>query len=375
MPPSDRTRDNQIGFRHVSKRRDGGADALRDFSLEVAAGEFVALLGPADAGGPAALGLLAGFQRPDAGEVWLAGRSVGPVPARRRGVGYVGSLPALLPHMTVAENAGYPLRLRGVRGAARAEQVRPVLAALGLEGLEQRRPGRLTQAERMRTALARAFLCEAGVMVLDAPFGGLEPRARAALWDDLRRLHARRGGTVLLATEDAAEALSMSDRVALLDAGAVRQFGTPEELYERPADGLVARSVGETNRLPGFIEAMEDDVARVRLACGAVVGALLADARPGDRCVVGVRPERVALAAVPADEMGEGAVPAELLETVYGGDHVRLRLRIGFPGAAPADVVVKRPAGVPLRGLAPGAPASVAWQPHHARAYVPEPGA
>jgi len=367
--------DSKVSFRQVRKRRESGGDVLRDFSLEVAEGEFVALLGPPDAGGPAALGLLAGFERPDAGEVWLAGKSVGPLPARRRGVGYVGALPALLPHMTVAENAAFPLRLRGVRGAARTEQLRPVLAALGLEELEHKRPGRLTEPERVRTALARTFLSASGVAVLAAPFRALDPRARAALLGDLRALRARRGTTVLLATEDAAEALSLSDRVAVLDAGTVRQLGTPEELYERPADGLVARSVGETNRLPGFIEAMEDDVARVRLGCGAVVGALLADARPGDRCIVGVRPERVALAAIPADEMGEGAVPAELLETVYGGDHVRLRLRVGFPGAAPAEVVVKRPAGAPLRGLAPGAPASVAWQPHHARAYLPEPGA
>jgi putative spermidine/putrescine transport system ATP-binding protein len=180
----------------------------------------------------------------------------------------------------------------------------------------------------------------------------------------LRGLFRRIGTTVLLATRDGDEAMLLADRIVVLEAGTLAQEGTPQSLYEEPANAFVASLVGENNRLPGTIEGMAEGECRVRLDCGPVVEARAADAGgPGSRCIVAVRPERVAVAAMAADDMGEGALPAALRDVVFLGDHVRLLLEIGRGGM----LVAKRPAG--SRMPRPGGPAAVAWDPYAAFAF------
>jgi putative spermidine/putrescine transport system ATP-binding protein len=361
-----------VRFRHVRKSYDGGAPAVRDLSLEVAPGEFLTLLGPSGSGKTTTLMLLAGFERPDAGDILFEERPIARTPPHRRGIGVVFQNFSLFPHLTVAGNVAFPLRVRGVARAEQRDRVARALDMVRLVGLHDRLPAQLSGGQQQRVALARALVFEPRLVLLDEPLGSLDRQLREDVQQEIRHLHQRLGVTMIYVTHDQAEAITLSDRIAVFAAGAVQQLGTPRQLYDEPASAFVARFVGENNRLPGRIDAIEDDLAIVRLDCGPTVEARLADAEEGETCVVSVRPERIAVAATTAEEMGEGALPATVIETIFQGDHIRLRLQVGLPGAAPAPVTVKRPAGVPTAGLEPGQPAAIAWQPYHAHAFRPE---
>ena len=212
-----------------------------------------------------------------------------------------------------------------------------------------------------------------GLLVLDDPCAGVAGPARAGLLRDLLAAAEAIGAAVVLATGDPEDALSLGGAVGVLVAGRLLQHGPVQAVYDAPASAPVARLLGEANLLPGQVEAIEDDIARVRLAAGPVVAARARDGLgPGRACLVFVRPERVAVAAIDAADMGERALAAELLALDWRGDHVRLTLRLGAAGARPALLVVKRPAGAVLAGLGPGEHAAVAWQPHHAAVLPPD---
>ena len=362
MPP-------YVRFDHVRRSYDGITDVVRDLSLDVAKGEFLTLLGPSGSGKTTTLMMLAGFEQPDGGEILLDGRPITGIPPHRRDIGVVFQSFALFPHMSVAENIAFPLQVRGISRADQRDRVNRALGMVRLAGLDTRLPAQLSGGQQQRVALARALVFEPRLVLLDEPLGALDRALREEMQTELRHLHAALGLTMLYVTHDQTEALRLSDRIAVLAGGAVRQLGTPEALYETPENAFVAGFLGENNFLPGRVIAIEDDTAEIQLACGVTVEALAVGARAGHPCLVAVRPERIAVAAVSAEEMGEGAVPAALLEVAYLGDHARLLLRVGVPGAPSADVVIKRPAGAPLAGLQPGQPAAVAWQSHHARAF------
>ena len=380
-----------VRFRNVRLRRNAWG-GLRDFSLDVSRGEFVTLLGPAGSGATAALMLLAGFCEAK-GEVALNGRLLARTPPHRRGIGAVFAADPPLPARSVAEAIGFPLLARGVRRRGRRARVAEMLAAVDLGESAARRPEALPPVQRRRCLLGRALVFGPRLLLLDGFFRGLAAEERAGLAATLRRLHVALGLTVVQACVDPAEALALSDRVAILEDGALVQAGTPDVLYEAPASAAAACALGEVNRLPGVLVGTDEDVSDVRLDCGPVVQAVLqqetapgagvevvapgarvevvaSGARvevvaPGARVEVVVRPERVAVAAIPADEMGGHAIPAVLREIRHCGDHLRLALRLGEAG----EIVVRRPAIAGLAGLAPGAPVSLAWQPGHARAF------
>jgi putative spermidine/putrescine transport system ATP-binding protein len=363
-----------VSFRHVHKSFDGRTAAVRDMSLEVAAGELLSLLGPSGAGKTTVLMLLAGFEQPDAGAILVAGRPTARSAPHKRDIGIVFQHYALFPHLTVAENAAFPLRMRGVGRAKREERVARVLDMVRLEALRDRLPAQLSGGQQQRVALARALAFDPRLVLLDEPLGALDRQLREEMQFEIRTLQRRLGLTMLYVTHDQGEAVTLSDRIAVLAGGRLRQVGTPLALYEEPECEFVAGFLGENNRLTGNVDAADAEWATVRLECGLTVEALRADAVEGERCVVSVRPERIAIAAVAAAEMGEGALPATVRDVIFQGDHVRLRLEVGLPGAPASAVTVKRPAGVPLAGLQPGQPAAIAWQPHHARAFRPEAG-
>ena len=337
---------------------------LHEIGFEVARGESLALLGPAGAGKTALLRLLAGLERPDAGRVLLAGRDLAPLSAPRRGLALMDPAATLDARRTVQEVVAQPLSGFDVPSRDRPARVARALTLLGLDGLEGRKLGQLGPLPRLRVALARALAPEQPVLLLDDPLAGLDPPARRALGFELRGLVRRLGLTVLLATRDGEEAMALGDRVAVLEDGRIAQLDTPRRLYEEPATAFVASLAGENNRLPGTVDWREEEECGVRLDCGPLVEARVADAGgPGSRCIVAVRPERVAVAAIPAEDMGEGALPAALRDTVFLGDHVRLLLELGSGGL----LVAKRPPG--SRMPVPGGPASVAWDPYAAFAY------
>jgi putative spermidine/putrescine transport system ATP-binding protein len=359
-----------VRFDRVRRSFDGVNDVVRDLSLDVARGEFLTLLGPSGSGKTTTLMMLAGFEQPDAGEILLDGQSITRLAPHRRNIGVVFQSFALFPHMTVAENVAFPLSVRGLSRAAQRERVGRALEMVRLAGMEARLPAQLSGGQQQRVALARALVFEPRMVLLDEPLGALDRALREEMQAEIRNLHAALGVTMVYVTHDQAEALRLSDRIAVMESGRLRQVGTPETLYETPADAFVAGFLGESNFLPGTVTAVEDDVALVRLDCGADAEALANGMAPRQRCRVAVRPERIAVAPVAAEEMGEGALPATLLEAAYLGDHMRLLLRVGRSGNPAVEVVVKRPAGVPMGGLEPGLPASVAWQPQHARAFA-----
>lgn len=353
-------------FQGVTTSFDGQTNAVRGLDLVVAQGECVGLVGPPGAGKSVILGLLAGFTTPRRGQILLNGRPVGRTPPERRGLALVPRSGALLPHLTVAENVGLPLIVRGVARAARRDTVARTLDLVRLAGSEARRPADLSDPERQSVALARALVTNPPLILLDEPFGDLDRTAREAMIFLLRRIQRAEKCAMLYATRDAAEAMVLADRIALLDRGDVRQIGTPAALYEDPANLFAATYVGQNNALPGRIMALDEDIAEIRLRAGPVISARLGDAAgAGDHCTVCIRPERIALAAVEAIQMGSHALAAVVEEIIYRGDHVRVRLIIG----ADAELIVTRPAAAGLAGIAVGRPAALAWQPAHARAF------
>ena len=363
MPP-------YVRLDHVRRSFDGVTDVVRDLSLDIARGELLTLLGPSGSGKTTALMMLAGFERPDGGEILLDGAPITRLPAHKRNIGVVFQSYALFPHMSVAENVAFPLQVRRIPAAIQRERVARAIDMVRLSGLADRLPAQLSGGQQQRVALARALVFEPRLVLLDEPLGALDRALREEMQAEIRHLHAALGVTMLYVTHDQAEALRLSDRIAVMAAGTLRQIGSPQALYENPQDAFVAGFLGESNFLPGAVTEVEDDIALVRLDCGVMAEALAGTMAPGQRCRVAVRPERIAVAAIAAEEMGEGALPATLLEAAYLGDHVRLLLRVGVPGFPPAEVAVKRPAGVPMAGLEPGLPAALAWQPHHARAFA-----
>jgi len=358
-----------VRFDGVRKSYDGRTLVVRDLNLDIMQGEFLTLLGPSGSGKTTTLMMLAGFEQPTDGRILLDGRDIARMPPHKRGLGVVFQNYALFPHMTVAENVAFPLSVRGIPRAEQRTRVARALEMVRMPQFGERRPAQLSGGQQQRVALARALVFEPPVVLLDEPLGALDKQLREEMQLEIRHIHESLGVTMVYVTHDQSEALTMSDRIAVFSDGVIRQLDVPEALYERPADAFVARFIGENNRLPGMVEAIEDGLARVKLDCGPVVEAAPADVEgAGARCVVSIRPERIALAGVEADGLGGDALPAKLLEAIYLGDHVRLRLALGDGG----EIMAKRPAVAGTSGLSVGSAAAVAWQPQHARAFRPE---
>ena len=293
-----------LGLHDVSKRF-GSTVALDRASLEVANGEFLALLGPSGCGKTTALRVVAGFERPDAGRVRLDGRVVaGPglhLPPERRRVGMVFQDYALFPHLDVAANVGF-----GAPRPDRAARVRELLALVGLDGLGSRLPGELSGGQRQRVALARALAPRPGLILLDEPWSAIDPVRREAVREELARVLRATGVTVVLVTHDREEAFTLADRIALMREGRVVQVARPEDLYFAPADRWCARFVGASNVVPGHV-AGRLGAARFR--------------RPPSGDVL-VRPELVGLEPDPA---GAG----EVIGRTFLGHDVLYRIRLG----------------------------------------------
>lgn len=284
----------------VSKRY-GAVRALDGLSLSVPDGEFVSLLGPSGGGKTTTLRLLAGFDSPDSGTIAIGGRLMASIPAHARETATVWQNYALFPHMTIGENVAYGLKQLGMPRAEIDRRVREALDLIALPGVERRHPHELSGGQQQRIALARALAVVPGVLLLDEPLGALDVSLRTQMQRELRALQRRLGITFIYVTHDQDEALSMSDRVAVLRAGRIEQIGTPRDLYERPETTFVARFLGEGNVLRGTVEAVAGGTATV-LAAGSPVRMPAADLRPGDAVDVLIRPERLRLAA----ELGNG---------------------------------------------------------------------
>lgn len=239
---------------HRLHKRYGSAMAVDDVSLSISAGEFISLLGPSGSGKTTTLMMIAGFELPDSGQVLLDDKDITRLPPHRRELGVIFQNYALFPHMTVAENIAYPLRMRRMAKAEVETRVGRVLNQVHLGALASRRPHQMSGGQQQRVAIARALVFDPPVLLLDEPLGALDKKLREHLRSEIKTLHKEVGKTMIYVTHDQDEALAMSDRVAVMHEGRIRQVSAPQELYRRPGDLFVASFVGEVNLIPVKLE-------------------------------------------------------------------------------------------------------------------------
>jgi len=307
----DSSSDFDLEFRNVTKLF-GDVRAVDEATFQVRRGEFLSLLGPSGCGKTTSLRMIAGFERPTSGEIFLDGRPVGATPPYRRNVNTVFQHYALFPHKTVLDNVAFGLRMKRRPHAQIAERVDRMLALVELPGVGRRFPHQLSGGQQQRVALARALINEPTVLLLDEPLGALDLKVRRRMQQELKRIHREVGVTFVSVTHDQEEALTMSDRIAVMNHGRIEQLDTPAGVYERPATRFVAGFIGLTNLLRGVVEGRNDRDVVVRLASGARLRAETADGRaPGAEVDVAIRPEKIQMTAVrpaAADNCLEGQV-------------------------------------------------------------------
>ena len=320
-------------------KRFGKITALDDVSLLIRRGELITLLGPSGCGKTTLLNVVAGFLMPDSGEIAVDGQRITDVPAYRREIGIMFQNYALFPHMNVAANVGYGLRMRRVAKAEIARRVADALALIKLAGLEDRKPRQLSGGQQQRVALARALVIRPKVLLLDEPFSALDRNLRTSMQVELKEIQRKLGVTTIFVTHDQSEALSLSDRIAVVAEGRIRQLGTPDEIYRRPVDRFVASFVGDVNVLHARLERIDAAVATVALGAARVLvpSRTLQGAGTGSMVDLFVRPEELRPAEPGAAVATHGIVAAQ----IYQGAHVDLY--VDAPDALSGRVLLRVP--------------------------------
>ncbi|MDR7520189.1 MAG: ABC transporter ATP-binding protein [Armatimonadota bacterium] len=329
-----------VSLEDITKYYDSQA-AVDHLSLSVEPGSFTTLLGPSGCGKTTLLRLVAGFIRPDLGDIKIDGRSVVDLPPYRRPTATVFQEYALFPHLTVFENVAYGLRLRRLPPAEVRRRVEAALDLLNISGLEGRSPGSLSGGQQQRVALARALVVEPRVLLMDEPLSNLDAKLRSAVRSELKALHRRLGITTVYVTHDQEEALFLSDWIAVIRSGRLVQYGAPQEIYERPVDPFVADFVGQANFLDGTVVACEAgevtvavDGTPLRIQGAVPLGV-------GQRVRLAVRPAVLELSHLPPPD--GNALPGTIRFTSYLGQTSRHFIMLGD-----SSVIVDRPAGPPL---------------------------
>jgi ABC-type Fe3+/spermidine/putrescine transport system ATPase subunit len=363
--PVATTRDDAVVRLDGVTKRFGEVTALHAASLEVRRGELMTLLGPSGCGKTTLLNLVAGFFVPDAGEIAIDGARVTDLPTWRREIGMTFQNYALFPHMTLASNVGYGLRARRL---AKAEIERRVAAALDLvklTGLEDRMPRQLSGGQQQRVALARALVVRPKVLLLDEPFSALDRNLRGAMQVELREIQRKLGVTTIFVTHDQSEALSLSDRIAVMSEGRIRQIGGPDEIYRRPVDRFVASFVGDVNVLHARLERRDGVTAVVALGPARVTvpSRALDGVTPGGAVDLFVRPEDLCVAEGGAVAVTRGVVAAH----IYQGGHVDLY--VDTPDAAAGRVLLRVPGQAAMSRWPLGTPIAIALAVDEAVAF------
>lgn len=351
--------DHAIEFHEVSKAY-GSVAAVRGLNLCVKHGELVTVLGPSGSGKSTTLMLAAGFVTPDYGSILMDGRDVTGTPPQRRNIGVVFQNYALFPHRTVAENIAFPLRVRRVPREETRRRVADVLELVRLSGYEGRYPRELSGGQQQRIALARALVFNPPLLLMDEPLGALDKNLRKDMQLELRQLQERLKLTMVYVTHDQEEALTLSDRVAVMREGRIEQCADPESIYTRPRNVFVATFIGEMNILVGTLRA--GPALRLQLDTGPCIPiSTLPWARPGLRCALGVRPEHVGISpgntTMGAHEREPAGLSATIASVVYLGDAWLYELTLQGGGMLRAKWSVQRGA----ERFAPGSAVEIDW--------------
>jgi putrescine transport system ATP-binding protein len=339
-----------LRFERITKRF-AGVTALADVSLDIHEGEFFALLGPSGCGKTTLLRLLAGFETPDEGRILLDGHDIASTPPHRRPVNMMFQSYALFPHLTVEGNIAFGLKQEGLPRDDIKTRVAEMLALVRLEGLSARKPHQLSGGQRQRVALARSLVKRPRLLLLDEPLAALDKKLRGETQFELMRLQQKLGLTFIIVTHDQQEAMTVADRIAVMDHGRLAQVATPPEIYEQPNSRWVADFIGEVNLIEGrVVEALSTVTVIASAEAGSLRAAATADAKPGDAVAVAVRPEKVRLSREPPGAADGNCVAGQVWDIGYLGDLsvYKVRLDGGFVmKAAVANMtrLIERPIG------------------------------
>ena len=362
MPEAD------VRLERVTKRF-GDFTAVDDLSLAIEHGEFFSLLGPSGCGKTTTLRMIGGFEEATAGTIYLGEQAVTELPPFKRDVNTVFQNYALFPHLSVYENVAFGLRRRKVRNDQVRGRVAEMLELVELPGYEQRKPSQLSGGQQQRVALARALINHPRVLLLDEPLGALDLKLRKQMQIELKRIQTEVEITFVYVTHDQEEAMTMSDRIAVMRAGRIEQLGSPEELYERPRTTFVAGFLGVSNLLDGEVASRGGDFVDVRLRDGATVRAPAADVDGATSVRIGVRPEKLRVIAVDANGTGSTDTSLNSLEgTVVDASYIGVSTQYLVQTADGHRLTVYSQ-NLETSGasevLADGAPVRLTWKPQH----------
>jgi spermidine/putrescine transport system ATP-binding protein len=341
-------------------KRFGEVAAVDDLTLEIERGSFFALLGPSGCGKTTTLRMIGGFEEPTSGSIYLGDRDVVGLPPHKRDVNTVFQSYALFPHLSIADNVGFGLRRKGVKGSTLTSQVASVLEKVGLAGFDKRKPKQLSGGQQQRVALARALVNSPRVLLLDEPLGALDLKLRKQMQLELKAIQNDFGITFVHVTHDQEEAMTMADRIAVMNGGRIEQLGTPTELYERPRTAFVAGFLGVSNLLHGTVAGdglvrLDRDAGEVRVAPEALAG------RSG-RVAVGIRPEKIRLGATEANRLS-----GRVAEVAYVG--VATQYVVDTPSGSLFVWVQNVDPG--MRMVAAGDPVELSFSPESAFVVTP----
>jgi spermidine/putrescine transport system ATP-binding protein len=348
-----------IALSGVSKSFSGNP-AVDDVSLEIHEGEFFSLLGPSGCGKTTTLRMIAGFEEPDQGRVVLQGNDVTTVSANKRPVNMVFQQYALFPHMSIYDNVAFGLKVKGVPRADQGPRIRELMRIVALEGLERRRPRQLSGGQQQRVALARALVNRPAALLLDEPLGALDVKLRRQMQHELKRIQNELGTTFVYVTHDQEEALSMSDRIAVMNGGRVEQTGSPREIYEQPRTAFVADFIGSLNVLELTIDELVGTYAVVRPSRDErIIVPASSTLRAGEGIRVAVRPEQVQLRPPGSTTPDRGTrLEGNIAQVVYLGMYTQFHV-----DTAAGRVLSHRLADELLAGLETGSSVTLSWEP------------
>jgi spermidine/putrescine transport system ATP-binding protein len=358
--------DESVHLRGVTKAF-GDFVAVQDLDLEIGQGEFFTLLGPSGCGKTTTLRMIAGFEQPTAGEVLIEGTNVAGLPAHKRPTNTVFQSYALFPHLSVGENVAFGLERKKVSGADIKSRVAAELERVGLAGEINRRPNQLSGGQQQRVALARALVNLPKVLLLDEPLGALDLKLRKGLQIELKRIQREVGITFVYVTHDQEEALTMSDRIAVMNRGRIEQCDEPEAVYERPTTTFVAGFIGVSNLMPGQVTSANGTGSRVKLDTGVEIEAPVEGLSTGARCHAVVRPEKLLISTNGSAAPGNPnwpSVQGQVESSVFLGTATQIVVKL--PGDVAMTVLVPN-ADEAERNRLPGGGANVSlsWAPEH----------
>jgi spermidine/putrescine transport system ATP-binding protein len=367
-PPGAPESESSVELIGVSKRF-GEFTAVDDLHLTLGRGEFFTLLGPSGCGKTTTLRMIAGFERPSEGEIRIEGEDVAQMPPHKRPTNTVFQSYALFPHLSVEKNVAFGLKRKGVGKDEIAERVASELRRVGLATEANRRPSQLSGGMQQRVALARALVNLPKVLLLDEPLGALDLKLRKGLQIELKQIQREVGITFVYVTHDQEEALTMSDRIAVMNRGRVEQVSGPEEVYERPTTSFVAGFIGVSNLMPATVSAP----GRVKLDSGPEVPAETGELGPGEGCAAVVRPEKLRVELVDGARSADGspAVEGVVESSVYLGTATQITVGVG-DGVRMTVLVPNADESERQRLPGGGARVVLSWEPEHMHVVIDE---